>query len=314
MVLNDYRSPLVLLLADSNPFSIVRYFEYALYKHVNLIFIPLDIHEWFLKKFGLPKLFYKFLKVRFKHLGRLPKDPDLILVIEPYIKTWLNLNYFKNSIKAFYALDPHALKAKEAYEKCKVWEYDYVLCAQKDYIPMLKELDCSNIHWLPYAVDPIIFKERKGVDIKYDIAFLGSMSSDRRKILERLNKKFKLLVGQPGKSAYYMHDASVAYSMSKTVLQISNKGTLGARIFEGMACNRLVIADRIGNGLNNLFQDGENIVLYGNLEELEDKIHYYLLNDDERTHIALQGYNLVLSKHTYEHRVIELLNVVGLTK
>jgi spore maturation protein CgeB len=174
---------------------------------------------------------------------------------------------------------------------------------------MLKELGCTKVHWLPYAVDPTIFREIKDVDVQYDIAFMGSITTERKTLLEKLGRKFRLLTVGHGKGARYMHDASTAYSSSKIVLQISNRRTLGARIFEGMACNRLVMADRIGNGLSDLFLDGENIVLY-DVEEPEDKVDHYLSNAEERKRIALQGYNLIMNKHTYRHRVMELLSTV----
>ncbi|MEM3737518.1 MAG: glycosyltransferase [Candidatus Bathyarchaeia archaeon] len=302
--------PLVLLICDSNPFSIVRYFEHALYECVNLVTVYLDVHEWFLKRFGLPRLLYKLFKTRLRHLGPLPREPDVVLVVEPYVKTRLELDRFKDSVKVFYALDPHSPKAREAYARCGVWGYDYVFCGQKDYIPMLEELGCSRVHWLPYAVDPSIFRKLEDVGVKYDVAFLGSLTPDRRTVLERLGSRFKLLTVGHGKGACYMHDASIAYSMSRIVLQVSNRGTLGARVFEGMACNRLVVADKIDNGLNDLFVDGRDIVLYGELEELEERVDYYLSHEEERKRIAVQGYNIVIDKHTYKHRITELLTTV----
>lgn len=303
------RFPVVLLLCDSNPFSIVRYLEHALYHVANLIVVYLDVHEWFLKRFGLPNLFYKLLKLRLNHLSRLPRDPDLVLVIEPYIKTHLDLSSFRNSVKSFYALDPHSPGSSESYRKCGVWEYDHIFCGQKDYIPMLQKLGCKRVCWLPYAADPDVFREDKNMRAKYDIAFLGAMTPDRVKVLSELTKSFRILPVGHGKGAYYMHDASIAYSISRIVLQISNRGTLGARIFEGMACNRLVAADKIRNGLDELTKDGKDIVLYQDLNGLEDSVHYYLEHEDEMKKIAFQGYQLVTSKHTYRHRANKLLEV-----
>jgi len=43
---------------------------------------------------------------------------------------------------------------------------------------------------------------------------------------------------------------------------------------------------------------------------LLEKIDYYLTHETEREEIAYNGYKEVLSKHTYEHRAKEILNVV----
>jgi len=277
----DERYPLVLLLCDSNPFSIVRWFEHALYDSVNVISVYLDVHEWFVKKFSLPSLLYKLMKTRLSHVKPMPSEPDVVLLVEPPIKLHYDLSSFKNSLKVFYALDPHGDGAIEGYKKCRVDEYDVVFVAQKDYLHTFKEIGCEKVYWLPYAYDPRIFREIKNVPMRYDVAFIGSMNEERRTILEKVRQKFKLFVTEAGMFAF-MHDASLAYSMSKAALQISNRKTLGPRIFEAMGCRRMVLADSIKNGLEEIFTEDENIVLYSDTNELLEKLEFYLHDKEER--------------------------------
>lgn len=307
-MVTDELFPLVLLLCDSNPFSIVRYFEKALCKLVNVISIYLDVHEWFIKKFFIPKLLYKFLKLRLSHVRPIPRNPDIILVIEPPLKIHYDLRMFKDSIKIFYALDPHTENAIDNYMKCKVWEYDFVFVGQKDYIPMFKEMGCEKVLWLPYAYDPDVFREIKGLVKEYDIAFLGYMNEERQRILNNLKQRYKLFTTE--NRYMLMHDASIAYSKSKIALQISNRKTLGARIFEAMGCRRMVLADKIKNGLDEIFTDKLNIVLYSDVEELIELAEYYLVNEDEREKVANNGYRLVSSGHTYDDRVVKLFELL----
>jgi spore maturation protein CgeB len=42
--------------------------------------------------------------------------------------------------------------------------------------------------------------------------------------------------------------------------------------------------------------------MFSSLEELEEKIRYYLNNEDERMQIIHNAYELVEEKHTWDHR------------
>ncbi len=303
--------PLVLLLCDSKPFSIVRYFEHALYELVNVISVYLDVHEWFIKKLSIPSLLYKLLNMRFSRVKPMPREPDIVLVVEPPIKRPYDLKRFRNSIKVFYALDPHTRNAMQAYNKCELWNYDFVFVGQKDYIWMFKEMGCSKVFWLPYAYDPRIFREIPGLQRIYEVAFLGSMNDERRRILSVLKEKFKMFTTEDGSFAL-MHDASLVYSMSKIALQISNNKTLGSRIFEAMGCRRMVLADKIKNGLEDIFKEGLEIVLYSDLDELIELIKYYLEDEEKRELLASNGYSVVRASHTYRHRVITMMDQLGI--
>lgn len=87
------------------------------------------------------------------------------------------------------------------------------------------------------------------------------------------------------------------------VIQNSRWGEITRRIFEGMACNQLVITDRLDDRshLEDLFTHGEDIIFYHNMKECVDYINYYKNNDLERNEIAKSGYNNVLENHTQKN-------------
>jgi hypothetical protein len=97
---------------------------------------------------------------------------------------------------------------------------------------------------------------------------------------------------------------------SKIVLQHSRWGEITRRIFEGMACGKLVITDKLSKDtlLENLFTDGEDIILYDDLLDCANKIAYYNEHDNERERIAKNGYNKVLQYHTQKQRVDTIIN------
>ena len=61
----------------------------------------------------------------------------------------------------------------------------------------------------------------------------------------------------------------------------------------------------------SLFQDGKDLVGFDNPKELKEKIEYYLVHSLERKKIAAQGYKEVIAKHTYVHRIAQLLSVIA---
>jgi spore maturation protein CgeB len=65
---------------------------------------------------------------------------------------------------------------------------------QKNPISTLRELGCEKAYWLPYAVDPTVFRELENVPpIKHDVAFIAGLSPDRRRVVKPLMIEFKFL-------------------------------------------------------------------------------------------------------------------------
>ena len=62
--------------------------------------------------------------------------------------------------------------------------------------------------------------------------------------------------------------------------------------------------------LPHLFQDGVHLVTYKTLDEAVEKAKYYIEHDDERDRIAEAGYKEFIKKHTYEHRLKTVLEIV----
>ena len=91
----------------------------------------------------------------------------------------------------------------------------------------------------------------------------------------------------------------------KMVIQNSRWGEITRRIFEGMACGKLVLCDRLSESkkLHELFKEGEDIIFYDDIVDCINKLNYYLLNEDERERIAENGYKKVLTYHTQKQRV-----------
>jgi spore maturation protein CgeB len=84
-----------------------------------------------------------------------------------------------------------------------------------------------------------------------------------------------------------------------------------ARHFEIPGCGGFVITSP-ADDLENYFKPGAEMVIYGDLGDLAEKVKYYLAHDDERKEIALAGYRKAVSDHTYEKRFLNIFKEMGL--
>jgi spore maturation protein CgeB len=104
------------------------------------------------------------------------------------------------------------------------------------------------------------------------------------------------------------------YSASRIVLATHYRDPEGVvpvhqaspRVFEALACRAFLICDR-QRDVFSLFCDGEHLAGFDNGADLAKKVRYYLDHPQERQTIACKGHEEVMRRHTYVHRIEELL-------
>ena len=91
------------------------------------------------------------------------------------------------------------------------------------------------------------------------------------------------------------------------VFQHSRWQEVTRRIFEGMACEKLIITDKLPaqTNIDSLFIENEDIVYYKDIPECISKINYYLSEEGKESAIRISknGYNKVKQHHTQTQRV-----------
>lgn len=80
------------------------------------------------------------------------------------------------------------------------------------------------------------------------------------------------------------------------------------RIFDLLACTGFVITN-YQSDLMEYFVPGEDLEIYSSLEELEEKISYYLSHRDKCREIADAGYKKAVKYHTYPIRLQEMFEL-----
>lgn len=239
-------------------------------------------------------------------IQRLPTSwsPDIFLWIET--GAWYEIEGLDGlpCPSACYLIDVH-LSLERRLEFAK--NFDYVFIAQKEYLPKFKEAGIERVFWLPLACDPDIHGKKPGEKI-YDINFVGSLNNQRRiELLNKLKGRFNLYYER-----CFLEKMAEVFSQSKIVFNNSVNNDLNMRVFEALCSGSMLITDEAGaSGLADLFKDKKHLVIYRDEEELMELAGYYLKNDSERERIAEQGRKEVLSKHTYEHRVSEMIQIIS---
>jgi len=103
-----------------------------------------------------------------------------------------------------------------------------------------------------------------------------------------------------------------AYRASQIVLNVHHPQMIhgcNMRTFEAAACGAFQLVDARAS-LPELFDPPNDIVAYESPEQLVELIRHYLDRPDESAAVAERGRQTVLARHTYKHRVDELLQRV----
>lgn len=64
------------------------------------------------------------------------------------------------------------------------------------------------------------------------------------------------------------------------------------------------------DNLTDYYEDGKEIVIYKDIDDMIEKIKYYLKHNEEREAIAQAGYERTLREHTYEKRFNNIFKII----
>ena len=107
-------------------------------------------------------------------------------------------------------------------------------------------------------------------------------------------------------------EALRVYYSSKINLNITMRSIASgvpARVFDIMSVGGFVLSNW-QEEIPELFEEDEEIVTYKTPEELIDKADYYFRHSSERIRIGVNAYQKVKERHTFEHRINEIISIV----
>jgi len=213
---------------------------------------------------------------------------------------------------------------------------DKVFCYEQNDIKIIKERTCIEAIFLPQAVNPSAYFKMDNVEKKWDIVFAAEMwhSIKRKHLIQTVvshfpNRKIRVwgvykpwykglwkCIARERRDIYTNRETTTEqlnrdYNNAIIVLNIHNEQqTNGAnpKVYEIAATGSYQICDA-NPYIESLFPNGE-IGLYHNEKELIEQINWALdpANENERESKAKRAQNIVLSSHTFENRISQVLD------
>lgn len=182
--------------------------------------------------------------------------------------------------------------------------FDLTLVAQKDYIPQFYGISELPL-WMPLWASR---RYEASSEKQHGAVFVGNLDPKlnpaRVKFFEELAQRVPILckVGQ-----YWD-----IFPYSEVVMNQTVKGDLNFRVFEAMMSGALLLTESSGNGLFDLFKEGQHLATYekNNVEQAAERINFYLSNPARAREIGHAGRELILMAHTAEHRAQFLLSLI----
>lgn len=175
----------------------------------------------------------------------------------------------------------------------------FVLSPDIPCVERYNALGYKAVHWTHHA-DTRIFYPRPHVRVEFDcVTTCGPRGGG-------LTEEIKKALGDSFNNERYFYglDHAIRLNMGHMVFQCSQHKEVTRRIFEGMACGRLVLTDRLPQetGLADMFIEDQDIVYYDNAKDAIAKIRYYAEHPEDYCRIAKNGYHKVITEHTQVQR------------
>ena len=238
----------------------------------------------------------------------------------------------KEDIKCFAAVAtslnnmfPHAVRSKNLY--------NIVIKGMKNTRqPQAKAADIPQEKIVETGIIDIALRDIKGnvrklADLKGIVAdtYLNCRCTEleRKHTLDAVSRHFHIDLYTQSDSSMLPHvqNCGIAdservmpkiFKCSKINLNItlrSIKSGIPQRAFDIMGCGGFLLSNYQPE-MAEYFIPGKDLVLYDSVDDLIQKIDYYLSHEEERLQIAKNGYEKVKRYHTYDTRLTEILNTV----
>lgn len=138
----------------------------------------------------------------------------------------------------------------------------------------------------------------------YDVSFIGSLYGGRQ--------KYKALSNITFVDNAYNVEHSMVVGKSKINLNFTNGGGPSDRLYKIMAAGGFVLSEPFPHMDKYGIAPNEDFIVFNNIEDLKEKINFYLINEKERNWIAQQGYNHVqqFSRNNLAKKVLDIIQNV----
>ncbi len=260
--------------------------------------------------------------------------PDLFLALLGENITTETLDRIRSAgaITANWLFDSIILPNRLSFMRQVAEHYDHIFLIDSPDVLDKVDLNAKRISSIPLGCDPEVHKRvnLSGDEKKLygsDIAFVGTVTPVREKILERFkdmdikiwgrwDKPNPALAGRYQGKDIYGAEAVKVYNAAKIVIDIHGQYgvcdelfNVTPRVFEVPASGGFLLTNDIGQ-LRGLYKTKEELVTYPDANALDKLIGYYLSHDKERESVSEAGYLRAHRDHTYKKRLETLMNII----
>jgi len=201
--------------------------------------------------------------------------------------------------------------------------FSTVYLATKKEVDYLKGSGFKNVKWLPEACNPRVHRRHEDVEPAETIAYVTNPSRQPERNGLNKNSYIEFLNNGPHSFRHTrgVFGESYARAMSGSELSIDwPVGTnVGTRMFEAPAMGCAVIRSLPsigdGNGMEEMLTEGEHFLGFDDTLEGLDRVLKFATdpaNKGKMDAMREAARDLVLSKHTYAHRCVRVLEDFGL--
>lgn len=217
----------------------------------------------------------------------------------PHFETKAKIGWWMNDLK-------HPIKLIEN----KI-NFDHIFLCNEEYFEDYKEQFKVPITYMPQCGLNSDNKYCRKID--WDVLFIGNISSkqyhfNRTEILTKIGEEFNLKIINGEKSTT---DQNLLYKNTKFNLSISApfKTVTSNRLYNILASGGFCLVSWFP-GIGKLFENKKHLVWFETPEEAIKLIEYYNINPKEYKYIKEEGHKLYLEKHTAQHRLDNIFDVL----
>ena len=269
--------------------------------------------------------------------------PKTIAEIREMFPDALYINWFFDR----YFIGKDIWESQEHFDVLR--QFDYFFCSLKGVATRLQKAGLKNAYHLPEACAPKYhiapyynsYQERKYGE---DVSFIGSLGyvkihPTRIRMLQRMvregfqTKLWGAIIGNPKSIPLELrqtHTGNQIINESHGIVANASLINLGldhdldieqgysARIYRIMCAGGLYLSNYIPeietvfkvNGKGEPITAEQDLVVFYDENDLVEKLDFLLEHDNIRKKIAENGKKTVLAKHTFEHRIQEMLDFI----
>ena len=147
---------------------------------------------------------------------------------------------------------------------------------------------------------------------------------ERERILSRLSGQFPVSLYTRSDTSHLpdirclggvntLTEMPKVFQASKINLNITMRAIetgLSLRIWDILGCGGFLLTNYQAE-IPDFFETGRDLETYESMDELVEKVRYYLSHEEERVEIAINGYEKMAAHHTYEIRLAQMIKVLA---